>query len=117
MKKTIALGGLMVLVLGCLLATAPGRADSQDDSSSVSPFKGALILTSSKTDRKIGVVMEDPKIQRLGNSYFLVGTSAAYGRPSEWVKDKVVWVPVDDLLAVSEFANLDEYKSMLDQAK
>jgi hypothetical protein len=29
----------------------------------------------------------------------------------------VVWVPVDDLLAVSEFANLDEYKSMLDQAK
>jgi len=111
MKKTVVLGGLAALVLGCLLATAPGNADSQGDSAAaVSPFKGRIIVAGSKSDRESGAVLEDAKVQRLGERYFLVGTGADYGHPKDWMAAKVVWVAIDDVAGITEFADLDDYK-------
>lgn len=112
MKKTIVLGGLAALVIACLWASTPGNADdSQSESAAaVSPFKGRIIVTNSKTSHEFGSILEDAKVQRLGERYFLVGTAVDSGYPNDWQKGQVVWIAIDDISALTEFSDIEAYK-------
>lgn len=110
MKKTLVVGGLAAIVLGCLFATAPGNADNQGDSAVSAPFKGGIIVVGSKVTPEAGVILENAKIQRLGDKYFVVGIGVDYGHPDDWMKGRVVWNPLDDVNVITEFPNVDEYK-------
>jgi hypothetical protein len=111
-KKATILAGLLAFV--CFLATAPGKTTAPGNADiAVSPFKGRIVVSNAKSNQGKGVVLEDPKIQRIGERYFLVGPSADPAETSAWLKGEVVWVPVDDILVIGEFDNIDEYKGRL----
>ena len=127
MNKTIVSGSLAALVMACVWATAPGNAapgnaaagnaaagnadDRQGDSATaVSPFKGRIVVTNSKSSPEMGVSLEDAQVQRLGDRYFLVGTAVDSGYPNDWLKGQRVWMAIDDIGVLTEFSDIEAYK-------
>jgi hypothetical protein len=110
MQKAIAFVGL-ALVLGCLLAITPGNAGGKDDpdAAAACPFKGGIIAVSSKTDPGTVAVLKNAKVQRFAGQLFLVGI-AANDNPDEWQTGKVVWIAIDGVFDITEFANIEEFK-------
>jgi hypothetical protein len=119
MKKTIALIGVVALSLGCWLATTPG--DSQGDSASaVSPFKGRVIavgVTGVKADSEHEAVLDNPRVERLGDRFFLVGTGVDYGNADDWATGHLAWIAGDEVVGILEFANVEEYKKLVGPAR
>lgn len=100
-------------MLGCLLASAPRNADdSQSDSAAAaSPFKGGLIVIGSKGCRESRVILENVTVRHLGDRPFLVGTAPVLGdRENRWIEGSVVWFAIDDVSAIAEYSDLNEYK-------
>ncbi|HVC92989.1 MAG TPA: hypothetical protein VND64_04825 [Pirellulales bacterium] len=111
MKKLALLTSVAAIALVCLLATAPGNADGQGekDASAVAPFKGAIIAIGSKTDAGAIAVLKNAKVQRFAGQYFLVGTGAN-DHPDEWQTGKVIWVAIDGIFDITEFASIEEFE-------
>jgi hypothetical protein len=106
MKKAIALGGLAALALACLLATAPGNAGGKDDpAATASPFKGRVSAVGTSMNKDNVYVLLDARVERLGDRHFLVGTNADSDDPND---GKVVWIPIDVVLDITEFADIEQ---------
>jgi hypothetical protein len=98
-----------------LLITAPGGAGNQDDTPS--PFKGRVVIISSHSDIETGAALHDPVIKKLGEQEFLVGVSVDDGQPDDWQKGHTVWVAIDDIAQLVEFANVDEARKVAAEAR
>jgi len=110
MKKAFVSGGLIAVLVACLLAAAPGNDDKKIAPGG--PFKGRIIVVGTGADGQVQMVLENAKIQQLGERSFLVGTGADLGDPDEWMKGQVAWVPIDDADYITEFASVEEYNKI-----
>jgi len=109
-RKTTFLGFMAMILLGCVLAATRSDAEQEGDNQTPqSPFKGQILVISSKSNVEIGAVLEDASVKRLGQHSFLVGKGADDCHPDNWHKGRTVWVAIDDIAQIAEFENIDEY--------
>jgi hypothetical protein len=111
MKKTIVLAGVVALSLGCWLTNSPGNAQTKPSSATASPFKGGLIVVGTKgAEGGLSVILEKATLYEVSKRQFLVGTAADVGGPDDWMNGQRVWVPFDEVVIMTEFPSLDDYK-------
>jgi hypothetical protein len=67
-----------------------------------------VVGTFSKSDGELGGLLLEPKVKKIGQADFLVGLALDSGHPDDWAKDRVVWLPIDDIAQIVEFADTDD---------
>lgn len=60
-------------------------------------------------------VLEAAKTRRLGDAWFVVGVTPDFGAGFENDKGTTVWVPVGEVLQITEYDTLDAVKKMYDK--
>ena len=81
MKKTALICVAMAFGVGCLLTSTWGQVDQVGNSS---PFKGQVVVITSKSNSGFGAALRKPVIKKLGNSEFLVGEGIESGSTNNW---------------------------------
>jgi hypothetical protein len=73
-------------------------------------FAGKVLVVHCRSHFESGAVLEKVQIRNLGGKSFLVGKGADDGQPDNWHKGHVVWIAVDDVAQMVEFADLEQFK-------
>jgi hypothetical protein len=107
---------LIALVVVCGLALlAPPRtgtaADQPRPEAAAEPdFSGKVLVISTETSEKNWSVLENVQVRKVGGKSFLVGKGVDYGRESNPYKGRTLWIAVDHVVKMMEFASLDDFK-------
>ncbi|MCA9056021.1 MAG: hypothetical protein KDA75_19445 [Planctomycetaceae bacterium] len=91
-----------------LLQAAP-RASGEDS------FAGQVVSITLKSDPDYGVHLEQARVEQLGNKSFLVGAGIDTG-VGEWTAGRTLWVAIDDISEIIEFADADDLRKTLEPA-
>lgn len=95
----LSLGLTFVLMKSSTAAPAPTEK---------SPFKGKLVYITVASQHSI--LLEHVHVRKLGDDYFLVGKANKEGLPSNWIKDRMEWIPLKQVELVAEFENVEQIK-------
>ena len=112
MQKATFLAAVGAVVFGFFLATTSGRAQNKtENQASASPFDGRVIAVSSKVGH--GWTLQDPSVQRLDERSFIVGTYVVGRGDDGWGKDRRIWIALDEVIQIVEYASVDEWEAGL----
>jgi hypothetical protein len=73
-------------------------------------FTGKVVGISTDAADKFAVVLEKVTVRKVGERSFLVGKGVDDGREGNYYKGRTLWVAVDRVVFLMEFASLDELK-------
>lgn len=93
---------LCVLLFGLMAGPVVGQPAADN------PFAGKFLTVIKRSDPSSSIDLEKVRVQKLDGRSFLVGTGA--DTPDNWQKGKTVWVALDDVSAIIEFATLEELR-------
>jgi hypothetical protein len=101
---------LAVLVLG-LRSLSPVAADEPAPAAPAeADFTGKVVALSTDAPDKFAVVLEKVEVRKVGGRSFLVGKGVDDGREGNYYKGRTVWVAVDRVVYMVQFANVEELK-------
>jgi hypothetical protein len=115
MKKQIVCTGL-VLAVASLVFLNGSRAQQPPEARPAPPsFKAKYVYVQSKSNPETAVVLESAQIQTVGAEPFLTGTAAFY--EDAWSNGLRHWLPMDDVAAIIEIDDMDDFKRRLEKAQ
>lgn len=71
---------------------------------------GKVILVSWRGKPESAVLLEKARVRRLGETSFLVGRGIDDDTPGNWYAGNTIWVPVEDVGQIVEFADATALK-------
>jgi hypothetical protein len=103
-----------VLVIASLYWLVPLSRTSQAAPAPAAdtPFKGKVVLVNTKT--MSAFLLEKAQVQKLGDQSLLVGKGAAEGQMMGWAKGRTVWLPMENIVTITEFDDLKEAKKAME---
>ena len=75
-------------------------------------FKGKVLLVNTKT--MSAFLLEKAQVQKLGDQSCLVGKGAEEGQMMGWAKGRTVWLPMENIVTITEFDDLKEAKKAME---
>jgi hypothetical protein len=111
---------VLVAVLVCLCLMPSPRAGTAADEprppAGEADFTGKVLVVSMDAPEKFGAVLEQVQVRKLGGRAFLVGKAVDDGREGgSFYKGRTLWIAVERVTHMVEFANLDELKKAYEQ--
>lgn len=104
---------LMWISMGiCFTLLAVNLAPGQVSSVSPGPEQIAfdkVISVTCRSDPEYGVLLQDVRLQRIGDMVCLVGTGADSGQPGNWIVGAKIDIPLEDVSRIVEFKSVEEY--------
>lgn len=114
-RMPLALAFAAVLVLGSLgwLVSLSKTSQAAPAPSSDAAFKGKVLLVHSNHMMSV-FLLEKAQVHRIGDRMCLVGKGAADGRMLAWSKGRTVWIPMEQIVSITEFDDLKDAKKALE---
>jgi hypothetical protein len=75
-------------------------------------FKGKVVLVNTKT--MSAFLLEKAQVQKLGDQSCLVGKGAAEGQMMGWAEGRTVWLPMENIVTITEFVDLKGAKKAME---
>ena len=75
-------------------------------------FKGKVVLVNTKT--MSAFVLEKAQVHKLGDQSCLVGKGAEEGQMMGWAKGRTMWLPMENIVTLTEFDDLKEAKKAME---
>jgi hypothetical protein len=111
-RKVLAVGTSLV-VAASLLAGVALQADDPRTAAAQGKLTGKIVVIWLRSDPETSAALENAEVRQLGTHAFLVGKGIDDGSDDNWQKGQFVWLAMDDIAQLTEFANLDSYKKAL----
>jgi hypothetical protein len=108
MRKALFVGITALGVVGCLLASKYGNAQTVDQG-----FATEFVVVMPKSDRMPATVLKRPAHKVKCRSDFLVGECIEEG---SWRNGKTVWIAIDEIAEIIEMKSVDEFQEPVAQA-
>jgi hypothetical protein len=102
---------VVILLVAIGLATTGPTLGADPDKAREDVFAGKIVVLSLKSTDKYGATLEKVQVKNLGGKAFLVGTGVDTGQPGNWVVGRTVWIPLEDIVQIVEFTNLEQLKN------
>lgn len=114
-RISLILAVAVVLVLAALGWLVPLSRTSQaaPAPSGDAAFKGKVLLVNAGGMMSNILVLEKAQLQKIGDRLCLVGKGAADGPMIGWHKGRTVWVPMEQIVSITEFDDVKEAKKVL----
>jgi hypothetical protein len=93
-----------------LAADEPKPEEPKPAAPAEADFTGKVVAISADSPDKFGVVLEKVQVRKVGERSFLVGKGVDDGREGNYYKGRTVWVAVDRVVFMVQFASVDELK-------
>ena len=113
MQSKIFVSAVVLLVVGAGLAAslAVGQGGKGAAANAALQFAGKVIVVSSSLgDSEFVTALEKVELKRIADNNYLVGKSVDDARPESWNRGQTVWVALDDISEITEFADAESYK-------
>jgi hypothetical protein len=81
--------------------------------SSDAAFRGKVLLVHSNHMMSV-FLLEKAQVQRIGDRSCLVGKGAADGRMLGWYKGRTMWLPMEHIVSITEFDDVQSAKKALE---
>lgn len=78
--------------------------------SSDAAFKGKVLLVSTNDMMTVPCLLEKAQVLKLGEHSFLVGEGAMDGDMGDWYKGRIIRLPMEHIVSITEFDDLKEAK-------
>jgi hypothetical protein len=111
-RLTLVVGALLVGAAGLMLGMV-SQADDPQAGAAKLRIEGKIVLVWLRSDPEGSAVLESVEVRQLGDRWFLFGKGADYGDPENWQKNLPVWIALDDVAQLVEFADIDSYKKAM----
>jgi hypothetical protein len=105
-RKCLVVGAIALVALVIGAAGLSGGGTPQPAPADEPDFKGKVVAVTAKEPVK-GTYLENVRVRRLGGRAFLVGSYAKQA-DAEKVPEMTYWIPVEDILAITEFNSLED---------
>jgi hypothetical protein len=105
-RMSIALTGVLVVVLVSLTVGPPGTAQERKDDAAT--FEGQFVSIVTRSNPTSSTDLARAQIRKLDGRSFVVGIGADV--PDNWQKGRTVWVALDDVSEVTVFATLEDLR-------
>ncbi len=121
MSKSVRIAAVLIVVL-VVLGGFRFVAEARDDkkpSPADKDFTGKVVAVLLKYDNQQSFVnaIQDARIKRLGDTYFLTGKVVGTSRDVAWKKGAVVWLPLHEVTQIVEYDSLDEVRKAVTLAR
>jgi hypothetical protein len=101
----------LVLIVGVIVSLAPGQGGKGGGPAAALHFTGKVIVVSSSIgDPEYITALERFELKHIADNVYLVGKGVDDGRPDSANRGQTVWVALDDISEITEFADVDAYK-------
>lgn len=105
----------LVLLAGLATATVLAGPDKPSPASGEeAPFGTKIIAVVTRTGDKDGSpgggYVEKVRLRRLGDRFFLVGTTPDFGEEFKANRGKVIWIAVSEVVHITEFDSVEELR-------
>ena len=103
-----------VLVIASLYWRVPPSRTSQAAPAPAADtaFKGRVVLVNTKT--MSAFLLEKAQVQKLGGQPCLAGKGAEEGQMMGWAKGRTVWLPMENIVTITEFDDLEGAKKAME---
>src|SRR6516164_9538380 len=103
-----------VLVIASLYWRVPPSRTSQAAPAPAADtaFKGRVVLVNTKT--MSAFLLEKAQVQKLGGQPCLAGKGAEEGQMMGWAKGRTVWLPMENIVTITEFDDLKAAKKAME---
>ena len=75
-------------------------------------FKGKVLLVNTKT--MSAFLLEKAQVHKLGDHSCLVGKGAEEGQMMGWAKGRTIWLPMENIVTITEFDDLKGAKKAME---
>jgi hypothetical protein len=110
---------VLVAVLSLSLSPSPRSGTAADEPrppASEADFTGKVLAITMDAADKSGAVLEQVQVRKVGGRTFLVGKGVDDGREgAAYYKGRTLWIAVDHITHMVEFASLEELKKSYEQ--
>src|SRR5262245_947031 len=114
--KTRRLSFLLALVVVLLITSlywlVPLSRTSQAAPAPDTAFRGKVLLVNTKT--MSAFLLEKAQVRKLGDQSCLVGKGAEEGQMMGWAKGRSMWLPMENIVTITEFDDLKEAKKAME---
>ena len=103
-----------VLVIASLYWRVPPSRTSQAAPAPAADtaFKGKVLLVNTKT--MSAFLLEKAQVRKLGDQSSLVGKGAEEGQMMGWAEGRTVWLPMENIVTITEFVDLKGAKKAME---
>jgi hypothetical protein len=122
-RRRFSLPMSLVLCLSLVsvsVLTKTGTAQAATDAPAPmqnAPFKGKIVVVSFiDGSTRFTTAMEQVRVQKIGDRYFLIGKGIDYGAPHNWAKGHTVWVPMNSVTRMCEMDSVEETRAAYREA-
>ncbi len=107
---------VFVFVLSSLMKTSTSALAQTDTAAPAAAanaaFKGKIVVVSFVNGpNPSSIALEQVRVHKLGDRYFLVGKGVDEGHPSNWMKGRMAWVPVNSVTSMAEMDSVEETRN------
>jgi hypothetical protein len=100
----LSLSLVYALLLSSFMKTGPAAPAPTESTG----LKGKAVVV--QADDKFSVPLRQAKVCQLGDRFFLVGKGCDDGDPTNWTKDRMIWVPMNRIIQIVEFESEEAMK-------
>ena len=106
------LGAIAVVTIGlaAIATMATGQGKKGDAAAAALHFTGKVIDVTTASDTESSMALEKFEMRRIADGEYLVGKAVDDGDPETWYKGQTVWIALDDISKIVEFADVEAYK-------
>jgi len=118
MHSRLFLAALAALAVatGVIATMAAGQGKKGDAAAAALHFTGKVIDVTTASDTESSVALEKFELKRIANGEYLVGKAVGDGDPDTWYKGQTIWIALDDVSEIIEFADVEAYKKAVPKA-
>jgi hypothetical protein len=113
-RLSFLLALVVVLIIASLYWLVPLSRTSQAAPAPAADtaFKGKVLLVNTKT--MSAFLLEKAQVRKLGDQSSLVGKGAEEGQMMGWAKGRTMWLPMENIVTITEFDDLKEAKKAME---
>jgi hypothetical protein len=109
-NRFIARAVALVLVLSIVVAIGAAPAPERD------PFKGKVVVVAyNEFNNTVRVSLEQARVQKLGERYYIVGKVVESGIPGFMVGGGTLWISENNVSSIAEYESVEKMTNALEQ--
>jgi hypothetical protein len=112
-KWTFAAPLLLAVVVAAGVIEADSPAEPASSGTEASPFSRPIVAITIKSDLQDLLLLSDAQVKKVGERQFIVGTGVDDEQTPDWRNKHTVWIAIDDIQQMVEFASPKEFRDSL----